>query len=233
MCRKVSDDTVLHLATAEGLIEAGRTEDTDEINRIVAKHCKRGMRDMAGRCVGGERQPMCHPSLLVGVTDGLPFCFHIDRAPGNTTIRQFSAVGSEGQRWNETRFNPRGGGCGAAMRSMCIGLRFPAADQQRKLLEVALETGRTSHHNAIGYGGSIAGALFTALALRNGPPVVWGTELLRCDRTVRELLENSGRDVAENLESWDQFMGIWRRYLDSVCVPSLESSLRVAGIGSQ
>jgi ADP-ribosylarginine hydrolase len=69
-----------------------------------------------------------------------------------------------GSNWNQLEFDPKGQGCGAAMRAACIGLYF-SSDLQ-KLIAVAVETGRTTHHNPIGYLGSVVAAYFTALALR-------------------------------------------------------------------
>ncbi|MED6246962.1 hypothetical protein ATANTOWER_026922 [Ataeniobius toweri] len=86
----VSDDTVLHLATAEGLA-TGKTGE--ELLHEVAARYVEAMKDMDGRKPG--------PSSILGVSQ---------LKPGE----------EEGYR---VPYNPDGTGCGAAMRSMCIGLK--------------------------------------------------------------------------------------------------------------
>ncbi|XP_019740446.1 ADP-ribosylarginine hydrolase isoform X2 [Hippocampus comes] len=94
----VSDDTVLHLATAEGL--ATGKEGEELLHEVAARYVE-GMKDMEGRKPG--------PSSIHGVSQLRP--------------------GEEGGY--RVAYNPEGTGCGAAMRSMCIGLRDSEIDQSQ------------------------------------------------------------------------------------------------------
>jgi len=46
------------------------------------------------------------------------------RAPGNTCIRSAKKLDDNGSNWDVVRFEKTGGGCGASMRSACIGLLY-------------------------------------------------------------------------------------------------------------
>ncbi|XP_007572813.1 protein ADP-ribosylarginine hydrolase-like isoform X1 [Poecilia formosa] len=178
----VSDDTVLHLATAEALI-TGKTEEQllDEVAFCYVK----GMKDMSGR------------------------------APGNTTAFNVDRL-KPGQKGGcRVPYNSRGAGCGAAMRAMCIGLRYPNPGQLPSLVFVAVETGRMTHHHPIGFLGSVASALFASYAIQRRPLESWGVGLLEeaCP-IAKKVITDSGFAVEENLKDWDSFSKHWKRYLD-------------------
>ncbi|CAE7673871.1 Adprh, partial [Symbiodinium sp. KB8] len=150
----VSDDTVLLLSTAEGIVEGECTARragasftaphpqygykylADHVFPIVAKHLKTGMKDMA------------------------------HRAPGQTTIQHLALIHPDGRNWEVVPYNSRGAGCGVSMRAMAIGLRYAAPSRVKELLALAVESGRMSHHNGLGYLGGFASALFTAFAIQ-------------------------------------------------------------------
>jgi ADP-ribosylarginine hydrolase len=99
------------------------------------------------------------------------------KAPGNTCRRSIDILNTEGTNWKEIPFSEKAGGCGAAMRSACIGLYFH--DDIRKTISLAIETGRTTHNCPIGYLGSMVAAYFTALAINNVHPNEWLSKLLK------------------------------------------------------
>ncbi|NXH15884.1 ADPRH hydrolase, partial [Bucco capensis] len=129
----VSDDTVLHLATAESL--ATGLEGEALLQELAAAYVA-AMDDMNGRKPG--------PTSILGTSQ---------LRPGQP----------EGYR---IPFNPKGTGCGAAMRSLAIGLRYPQRCQLPTLIHVSIESGRMTHHHPTGYLGALAVALFGALAAR-------------------------------------------------------------------
>jgi ADP-ribosylarginine hydrolase len=90
------------------------------------------------------------------------------RAPGMTCIRSTNALKLDGSNWKDINFQKNGGGCGASMRAACIGLYFH--NDINKLIQVSIETGRTTHHNPLGYLGSLVAALFTSFSIHNKDP---------------------------------------------------------------
>ncbi|XP_021260670.1 protein ADP-ribosylarginine hydrolase-like [Numida meleagris] len=174
----VSDDTVLHLATAEAL---GSGLEGDALLQELAQRYVEAMGDMEGRKPG--------PSSILGTSQLRPGEPHGYRIP----------------------FNPTGTGCGAAMRSLAIGLRYPRPEELPTLIQVSIESGRMTHHHPTGYLGALAVALFGALGVRGEPPEVWGAELLRVLPHAWDYVEGAGVAVEDNAAAWDFFGDSWRR----------------------
>lgn len=90
------------------------------------------------------------------------------RAPGKTTGRSIKILDQDGSNWNKIPYGDRACGCGGSMRSACIGLFF--YNDIEKLIAISIESGRMTHHNPIGYLGSMISALFTGLAIQGMKP---------------------------------------------------------------
>ncbi|XP_030630091.1 ADP-ribosylarginine hydrolase [Chanos chanos] len=178
----VSDDTVLHLATAEALATG---KEGEELLHEVAFRYVEGMKDMEGRKPG--------PSSILGVSQLRP--------------------GTEGGY--RVPYNPEGTGCGAAMRSMCIGLRYPRPEQLSSLVAVAVETGRMTHPHPTGFLGAVAAALFTAYAIQRRPMESWGVGLVKeaCP-VAKSFVQSQGYAVTETERDWAYFSEKWEWYLE-------------------
>ncbi|XP_063070779.1 ADP-ribosylhydrolase ARH1-like [Engraulis encrasicolus] len=182
----LSDDTIMHLATAEALAEMDKDAPLEQLYGALVKKYISCMGDMHGRA----------PGLT---------CM------SSTHLLQMNPEGD----W-KIPFNQRAGGCGGAMRAMCVGLRFPSPEQEHHLVAVSVESGRMTHHHPTGYLGALAAALFTAFAIRGQPPVeAWGHRLMQVLTKAKEYVREAGHCVNKNMEHWNYFEKSWEKYLET------------------
>jgi len=60
------------------------------------------------------------------------------RAPGKTCMKSIQILNDDGSNWNKIPHNPRAAGCGASMRSACIGLVYHKPEQIKDLIAVSI-----------------------------------------------------------------------------------------------
>eukprot|EP01112_Ceratiomyxa_fruticulosa_P011897 TRINITY_DN3274_c0_g2_i1.p1 TRINITY_DN3274_c0_g2~~TRINITY_DN3274_c0_g2_i1.p1 ORF type:complete len:390 (-),score=88.84 TRINITY_DN3274_c0_g2_i1:110-1279(-) len=207
----VSDDTVMLIASAEAMIAVDKEQKgSKEYNQeIVVKNFIKEYLDCRDDFGG--------------------------RAPGPTTLMSLAKL-SKGLHWSKIEYNPRGGGCGGSMRSMCIGLRYAnekpeekRADEKWdrskikrfKLTSTSIESGRLTHNNPIGFLGSYISALFTAYAIEGVEPVLWGQKLIDEDfESCMEYLRNHHQwedyesDVANFFKKFKDYFALRKIYVE-------------------
>ncbi|KAJ5077299.1 [protein adp-ribosylarginine] hydrolase [Anaeramoeba ignava] len=249
---RVSDDTVMMIATAEGIVQEKEEEKKDNQEKKEEEEKKEeNFEDQLRKNIiliptinEKEKEKKKEPEKKK--TDYLPIdeyiyihigeqyveCFNdmAGRAPGGSCISGVNFISRNVPKlWDKLSFNSRGGGCGAAMRSTPIGLAFPNLETDiRKLISVSVESGRMTHNNPVGYLGSVAGALFTAYAINKIPIYEWGKKLINeIIPLVVEYIKSSGRDVDSNIKKMDFFIEKWKTYLHErnldIEKPSFES----------
>ncbi|XP_052772148.1 ADP-ribosylhydrolase ARH1-like isoform X2 [Mya arenaria] len=176
-----SDDTVMHIALAEALVQGQRGE---ELHTLMA-------------------------TKFIACTTHM-----MGRRPGRTCMNSFYCLNQNKDKGYRIPFNAKGGGCGAAMRSMCIGLLFPRPEEIQDLIEVSIESGRMTHNNPSGYLGALASALFTSYGIQQKSLVEWGKGLMDTLPLALKYIEESGFDVEDNKAHWDYFTDQWTKYLE-------------------
>ena len=137
------------------------------------------------------------------------------RAPGLTCSTSVHLLKPHLEKGYVIPFNPRGGGCGAAMRAAPIGLYYWRPDQIGELVAVSIEAGRMTHHHPTGYLGSLAVALFVSYSVQKKPLREWGAGLMDTLKTAKQyVIENSpASDREKHVESWSYFEEHWTDYL--------------------
>ena len=133
--------------------------------------------------------------------------------PGQTCSNAARVLEPNRRRGYIIPFNPRGGGCGAAMRAAPIGLCYWRPEQIDSLVEVAIESGRMTHNHPTGYLGSLATALFVSYAVQKKPLREWGAGLMQTLQMAKDYITGNGRDLEENMMKWNYFEECWRNYL--------------------
>lgn len=149
--KRVSDDTVMHMATIDALAD-------------IRIHAARFAKD-AISIETFRREILCAFSraYLTSLSD------MIDRAPGNTCMKARDNLA----RSEVAPFSERAGGNGAAMRSMAIGLAFPHKWQQNQMVEIAVTSAMTTHNHPTAVLGAVMSAAFAAFAYKQIPIVKW------------------------------------------------------------
>jgi ADP-ribosylarginine hydrolase len=120
-------------------------------------------------------------------------------------------------QWDSLPYSNAGGGCGASMRTMCLGLVFAAPAQRQWLLASSVEAGRMTHNHPTGFLGGVVSAVFTAYAAQKVPLVEWGRKFLAEDfPATLQYLESNGRDwktYNEDKSRLGYFRESWEKYL--------------------
>jgi len=115
--------------------------------------------------------------------------------------------------WNKIPYNPKGGGCGCSIRTMCIGLRYPGEDNRAKLTSVSIEAGRITHNHPVAFLGGFASAIFTAFAVEGIEMELWGKLLIDNLPKAISYLKHVGRDVDNYSDGIKYFENSWKLYL--------------------
>ena len=184
----VSDDTIMHVKTGKALLEKYSSLNT------LGEHLKKHYIDAYNQFKKeGQKK----------------------REPGKATMIYLNKLAS-GAKWHETQYDEYAGGSGASMRTSCIGLAFFGENNRDMLIQVAIESSRITHNNAIGYLGGLTSALFTAFALEGKRINDWPFLLMELfeNGSIFSYIKSSGRELKKFDQDQHAFIDKWKRYIE-------------------
>jgi len=83
---------------------------------------------------------------------------------GIKTVESLMKI-KNGYNWRKIKYDSNGGGSGASMRCMPIGLIYHGKKNREKLIYLAIMSSIITHTNPIGYLGGLVSALYSAFAI--------------------------------------------------------------------
>ncbi|KAL9645414.1 hypothetical protein ABK040_002613 [Willaertia magna] len=208
----VSDDTVMHLASARGLINWAKKFNNQPIpiytfNVNDENSCKSFMNDFVDPIAQeiGKEYIVCWDDMN-------------SRAPGATCGKGVHFLEKHGvENWQKYPYSNSGGGCGGSMRSQIIGVAFSGKERRDMLIASSIESGRLTHNHPTGFLGALVSSLFCAFAFEKEsiPPSQWGIYLLydilpRCKLYLQYVTKRDWNVIEKDMKYFeDQFI----RYL--------------------
>lgn len=184
----VSDDTILHIKTAESILE-----NYDTINKL-----------------GDILKNKYIEAYEQFYDEGLKVRF-----PGITTLNSIKRL-INGGNWDDMPYDINAGGSGASMRTLCLGLAFHGQDKRYKLIQISIESSRITHNSTVGYLGGMTSALFTAFAIEGVDLLKWPTMLLELfsKGIIGAYIKKSNRGYDEFINDSHIFINKWKRYVE-------------------
>lgn len=183
----VSDDTVMHVATAKTLVS-----EWDKFTVFMENLTK-------------EYVKAYDSFMKEGVEK---------RYPGKALLKYLGQL-KDGVDWESIPYDIYAGGSGASMRTSCIGLASYGKDSRDNLVALAVETSRITHNSAVGYLGGVTSALFTALAIEGVDILKWPTILMDIFPLIDVYIKGIFRDVDKYQNDKHVFIDKWKRYIDN------------------
>jgi ADP-ribosylarginine hydrolase len=193
---KISDDTFLHIALGNGLMEYSKK---DGLSKKLFKDIKSYMYDEALR--------MWNEAKDEKSTN------YFNRYIGITTSESIDKFTPEHDARDEP-YDERAGGNGCAMRTPIIGMCFFGEQHRDTLIELSIISSQFTHNNALGYLGGFNAALFTALGIEQIPIEKWPYILINYLKSdaLKKILSLNNLD---EIYDYNQYIRHWQKYLDT------------------
>jgi ADP-ribosylglycohydrolase len=197
----ISDDTIYHIATANGFYKFYGNYFNQENNEQI-------INEKFIECLKDELILMHNRLVLEEKKD-------IYRYPGKATekyIQKFTEI-SDGRN---LPYDETSGGNGAAMKNLCIGLLFNTKKENElvQLADLAIITSKLTHNSPIGFLGGLTTAYFTSLAIHNVNIEKWPFLLLKLinSNIVKKHIDINNNNI---LMDYIMFIRQWNRYIET------------------
>lgn len=187
---KVSDDTFLHIAVAKTMLKYDK-----KINERLMDKMKDYIYEEAMKMLEEVKKKKFN--RYIGVTTF-------------ENIKKFK----DGKDARDGQYNNSGGGNGAAMRNLVIGMCLYGEDNRSDLADISVLGSQLTHNNSIGFLAGFNSAFFTALAMENVPVKKWPyllIDYLRSDK-MREYLSVKNLD---QVYDFNRYIRYWQKYIDT------------------
>ena len=136
-----------------------------------------------------------------------------ERAAGTTCKNAIEKI-IKTKSTNMCQYEQYGGGNGASMRAMCIGLYHNGIADRNDLIIKSILSSIVTHHNATAYLGAIVSALFTSFAIEKVKIENWGVSLLELFPTIHQHIIKKGVSEGE-LNDVKKFYKKFKTFLEN------------------
>ncbi|KAL9654360.1 hypothetical protein ABK040_010388 [Willaertia magna] len=201
---RVSDDTVMHLASLRALVTFGKYLKKEQLPTIYSfnENDEESCNQFMKQYVDPIMQEMSNEYILCWKDMG-------GRAPGPTCAKGVRFLNQKGvKHWQSYEYDSRGGGCGGSMRAMDIGLALYGKERRDMLIAVSIESGRLTHNHPTGFLGALVSALYTAYAIEDEiKPEQWGVYFLydilpRCKVYLKNVAKRDWKYIEKDLNAF-------------------------------
>lgn len=137
------------------------------------------------------------------------------RAPGLTSLKNIQLL-IDGYTWKDMEYDFFAGGCGASMRTSCIGLAFYGSKNRNKLIDFSIKSSIITHYSTIGYLGGLVSALFTSFAIENVDIKLWPFMLMELfeNKTIEKYIQKNNLSYDKFKRDSTIFINKWYTYIN-------------------
>lgn len=204
----VSDDTIINLAIAKGLLESKY-----DIDKIIATNKPNNKATNTHSKTNDDIIHNVEQEMIIAFNEMLKDKDKgKDRYFGVTTWKYIKLI-NKGKDGRTLPYDKMSGGNGAAMRAGPIGLVYYGEKNRNLLIKSAIDLSRITHNSAYGYLGGLTMALFTSFVIEQINIKEWPFLLIKLlnSQDVRQYMK---KDTDEE-DDYEKFINYWIKYIDT------------------